>query len=58
MKNYFVDQYGAINNIDFTDVIKDVLGVNGESSMRKLTKSIISRLKAKLKNGIWIGFKT
>lgn len=35
MKNYFVDQYGAINNIDFTDVIKDVLGVNGESSDEK-----------------------
>ena len=25
----------SINNIDFTDVIKDVLGVNGESSDEK-----------------------
>lgn len=27
MKNYFIDQYGAISDIDFTELIKGVLGI-------------------------------
>ena len=31
MKNYFIDQYGAISDIDFTDLIKNVLGIGKEA---------------------------
>lgn len=27
MKNYFIDQYGAISDIDFTELIKGILGI-------------------------------
>lgn len=30
MKNYFIDQYGAISDIDFTDLIKSILVNDGE----------------------------
>ena len=32
MKNYFIDQYGAISDIDFTDLIKNVLGIGEEAA--------------------------
>lgn len=31
MKNYFIDQYGAISDIDFTDLIKSALGIGEEA---------------------------
>ena len=32
MKNYFIDRYGAISDIDFTDLIKSVLSIGEEGS--------------------------
>ena len=32
MKNYFIDRYGAISDIDFTDLIKSSLSYDEEES--------------------------
>ena len=32
MKNYFIDRYGAISDIDFTDLIKSALSIDEEES--------------------------
>lgn len=31
MKNYFIDRYGAISEIDFSEIIKSVLNISGEA---------------------------
>ena len=35
MKNYFINKYGAISDVDFTDIIKDAMNGRLEHHARK-----------------------
>lgn len=39
MKNYFVNRYGAINDIDFSPIIEEIVNRKGEESWTKFKKA-------------------